>query len=332
MKKTTDFLLTLCLMLVSTVAVSCRVTGNNMVIRPSSNYVTKRVNITDIDAITTSSSVDVVYHQTAGIPYAEIYAPDNIVPYIQVEPSGRQLNVGIRNKDGGGLSIQGKCHLEVRVYAPEVTSFTSKSSGDIHISEGLKTTRSVRLSANSSGDIEAPSIECDEADLRSQSSGDIEVGYLLCTDGQLKAASSGDCKVERLTSNGHLSISSGSSGDCKVKRMDCNGDLTIRAQSAGDCKVEELCCSGNVSAETSSSADIFLSGTCRNADLSACSAGSIYAKDLQAENVNASVSSAGNIECQASGTLSTNVSSGGEIYYKGQPKNITGKLRGVKQL
>ena len=312
MKKTVStLLLALTLVVGSTAATSCGVGGHTVVVRPSSRYVTQRVNLTYVNAITTSSSVDVIYHQTTGAPYAEIYAPDNVAPYIKVEQSGQQLNVGIRHKDGNGLSIQGKCDLEVRVYAPEVTSFTSQSSGDIHIKGPLKTSQRLRLSANSSGDIDALSIECGEADFRAQSSGDIEIEHLVCAGGHLKAASSGDCKIERL---------------------DCAGTLSVHAASSGDCKIDQLRCSGDVTAATSSSADIYLSGTCRNADLSASSAGSIFAKDLQAVDVNASVSSAGSIECWPSGTLSTSVSSGGEIRYKGQPKNITGKIRGVRPL
>ena len=333
MKKTVStLLLALTLVVGSTAATSCGVGGHTVVVRPSSRYVTQRVNLTYVNAITTSSSVDVIYHQTTGAPYAEIYAPDNVAPYIKVEQSGQQLNVGIRHKDGNGLSIQGKCDLEVRVYAPEVTSFTSQSSGDIHIKGPLKTSQRLRLSANSSGDIDALSIECGEADFRAQSSGDIEIEHLVCAGGHLKAASSGDCEVKRLTSNGNLSIGTGSSGDCKIERLDCAGTLSVHAASSGDCKIDQLHCSGDVTAETSSSADIYLSGTCRNADLSASSAGSIFAKDLQAVDVNASVSSAGSIECWPSGTLSTSVSSGGEIRYKGQPKNITGKIRGVRPL
>lgn len=323
--------LALTLALGNTFATSC-MTSDTVVIRPSSHYTTKTIGITDIESITTSSSVDVVYHPTAGAPYAEIYAPDNVVAYIQVEQEGRQLNVGIKHPDGKGVSIQGKCRYEVRVYAPEVTYFTSRSSGSILIQEAIQTEKPIQLWAKSSGDIKASSISCGTAELSSQSSGDILVESLRCTGGQLKASSSGDCNIHSLNSLGDMAVSTGSSGDCKVDQMDCEGDLSISSSSSGDCKINDLRCTGDVEADTSSSADIYLSGTCRNASLSASSAGSVYAKDLKAVDVKANATSAGCVECQASGTLTPHASSGGEIRYKGEPQNIDAPLKGVRQL
>lgn len=323
--------LALTLALGNTFATSC-MTGDTVVIRPSSHYTTKRISLTDIEAITTSSSVDVVYYPTAGVPYAEIYAPDNVVPYIQVEQEGRQLNIGIQHPDGNGVSIQGKCRYEVRVYAPEVTSFISGSSGDILIQEEIQTEKPIRLSAKSSGDIKASSIACGTAELSSQSSGDILVESLRCTGGQLKASSSGDCHIHSLNSFGSVSVSTGSSGDCKVDEMACEGNLSISSSSSGDCKIDNLRCTGDVEADTSSSADIYLSGTCRNASLSASSAGSVYAKDLKAVDVKANATSAGCVECQASGTLTPHASSGGEIRYKGDPQRINAQPRGLRKL
>ncbi|MCI5579972.1 MAG: DUF2807 domain-containing protein [Phocaeicola plebeius] len=323
--------LALTLALGNTIATSC-MAGDTVVVRPSSHYTTKRISLTDIEAITTSSSVDVVYHPSAGAPYAEIYAPDNVVPYIQVEQKGHQLNVGIQHPDGNRLSIEGKCRYEVRVYAPEVTSFTSGSSGDILIQENIQTEKPIRLSANSSGNIKASSITCGLADLCSQSSGDILVENLRCTSGEFKSSSSGDCYIHSLNSLGNVSVSTGSSGDCKVDEMACEGNLSISSSSSGDCKIDNLRCTGDVDASTSSSADIYLSGTCRNASLSASSAGSVYAKDLKAVDVKASATSAGCVECQASGTLTPHASSGGEIRYKGEPQHINAQLKGLRQL
>lgn len=83
--------------------------------KPSKNYVTEKVSISDIEAIRSSSSVDVVYTQASGTPYAEIYAPDNIVPLVKVEQDGKDLKIGFK----GNTSIQGRYKCEVRVFAPE---------------------------------------------------------------------------------------------------------------------------------------------------------------------------------------------------------------------
>lgn len=280
--------------------------GGRNVVKPSKNYVTEKVSITDIDAIRSSSSVDVVYTQAPGTPYAEIYAPDNIVPLVKVEQDGKALKVGLKSN----TSIQGRYKCEVRVFAPEVTSFSTSSASDITLANGLKTSKPVTLKASSSGDIEASSLACGDLSMTTSSSGDIKAGTIAC---------------------GMLVLDTQSSGDIKVTSATCTG-ADIESSSAGDCIVQQMACSGDVKASTSSSSDIKLAGTCRNATFSASSAGSIYAKNLLAKDVEARASSAGDIECNASGVLSTSVSSAGGVRYKGEPTRVEGKIKGVSKL
>lgn len=283
----------------------CYAGGRNAV-KPSKNYVTEKVSISDIEAIRSSSSVDVVYTQASGTPYAEIYAPDNIVPLVKVEQEGKALKIGFKSN----TSIQGRYKCEVRVFAPEVTSFSTSSASDITLANGLKTSKPVTLKASSSGDIDASSIQCGDLSMTTSSSGDIKAGTITCA---------------------MLALDTQSSGDIKLASATCTG-ATIESSSSGDCVVSEMACSGDVKASTSSSSDIKLAGTCRNASFSASSAGNIYAKDLLAKDVEARASSAGDIECNASGVLSTSVSSAGGVRYKGEPARVEGKIKGVSKL
>ena len=283
----------------------CYAGGRNAV-KPSKNYVTEQVSISDIEAIRSSSSVDVVYTQASGTPYAEIYAPDNIVPLVKVEQEGKALKIGFKSN----TSIQGKYKCEVRVFAPEVTSFSTSSASDITLANGLKTSKPVTLKASSSGDIDASSIQCGDLSMTTSSSGDIKAGTITCA---------------------MLALDTQSSGDIKLASATCTG-AAIESSSSGDCVVSEMACSGDVKASTSSSSDIKLAGTCRNASFSASSAGNIYAKDLLAKDVEARASSAGDIECNASGVLSTSVSSAGGVRYKGEPARVEGKIKGVSKL
>lgn len=294
-----------CAMAMMLTVSGCYAGGRN-VVKPSKNYVTEKVSISDIEAIKSSSSVDVVYTQASGTPYAEIYAPDNIVPLIKVEQDGKTLRIGFKSN----TSINGRYKCEVRVFAPEVTSFSTSSSSDITLANGLKTSKPVTLKASSSGDIDASSLACGDLSMTTSSSGDIKIGTITC---------------------GMLSLDTQSSGDIKVTSAQCTG-ATIDSSSSGDCIVAEMACSGDVKASTSSSSDIKLAGTCRNASFSASSAGGIYAKDLLAKDVEARASSAGDVECNASGVLSTSVSSAGSVRYKGEPARVEGKIKGVSKL
>ena len=294
-----------CAMAMMLTVSGCYAGGRN-VVKPSKNYVTEKVSISDIEAIKSSSSVDVVYTQASGTPYAEIYAPDNIVPLVKVEQDGKALRIGFKSN----TSINGRYKCEVRVFAPEVTSFSTSSSSDITLANGLKTSKPVTLKASSSGDIDASSLACGDLSMTTSSSGDIKIGAITC---------------------GMLSLDTQSSGDIKVTSAQCTG-ATIDSSSSGDCIVTEMACSGDVKASTSSSSDIKLAGTCRNASFSASSAGGIYAKDLLAKDVEARASSAGDVECNASGVLSTSVSSAGSVRYKGNPARVEGKIKGVSKL
>ena len=294
-----------CAMAMMLTVSGCYAGGRN-VVKPSKNYVTEKVSISDIEAIKSSSSVDVVYTQASGTPYAEIYAPDNIVPLVKVEQDGKALRIGFKSN----TSINGRYKCEVRVFAPEVTSFSTSSSSDITLANGLKTSKPVTLKASSSGDIDASSLACGDLSMTTSSSGDIKIGAITC---------------------GMLSLDTQSSGDIKVTSAQCTG-ATIDSSSSGDCIVAEMACSGDVKASTSSSSDIKLAGTCRNASFSASSAGGIYAKDLLAKDVEARASSAGDVECNASGVLSTSVSSAGSVRYKGNPARVEGKIKGVSKL
>ena len=82
---------------------SCSFAIGNTPIKPSKKYVTKKVEIKNINSISASTSVDVVYTQSQGKAYAEVYAPDNIIPYIKVQQSGNKLNsnhITVYNQDG----------------------------------------------------------------------------------------------------------------------------------------------------------------------------------------------------------------------------------------
>ena len=91
--KTFTFAASLAIALTLITSESCSFAIGNTPIKPSKKYVTKKVEIKNINSISASTSVDVVYTQSQGKAYAEVYAPDNIIPYIKVQQSGNKLKV-----------------------------------------------------------------------------------------------------------------------------------------------------------------------------------------------------------------------------------------------
>ena len=121
--------------------------GTAHTIQPSKNYQTEKRSLGDIREVSTLSSIDVVYHQTSGSPYAEIYASDNVMPYVVLKESKGELRVYYQD----GTSIQGENRCRVDVYAPSVSRFTTMASGDLS-ADNLKAVK-VDAAVYGSGDL-----------------------------------------------------------------------------------------------------------------------------------------------------------------------------------
>lgn len=308
--KTSKLAATLGIALALITVESCSLSIDGKTIKPSNKYVTKKIELSDIGSIKSSTSIDVIYTQSSGKTYAEIYAPDNIIPYVKVHQNGDKLEVGYNFPKGESLSIRGKYECEVKVFAPEVTAFATSSPSDITLASPLKTNKDVTLTTSSSGDIDAGRIQCKNLNIQTSSSGDIAIKDVTCHV---------------------LEASTSSSGDLKIDEARCN-EANLHSSSSGDCQIQSLSCAGSVQALTGSSGDIRLSGQCATAEYSSQSSGSIYAQDLKAAQVSASASSGGDILCHATESLSVSTSSGGEIRYAGNPRQVTGKSENVSKL
>lgn len=254
MRKLVSTLMAVTLMLVSATACAERIT-------PSKNYVTKKVNVGSFNAISTSSSVDVIYTQSSGGQDVEIYAPDNLVDYIDVRVEGGVLKVGFKSPRNN-FSINGKHKKEVRVSAPAVNSLKASSSGDIIIKNGLKTSGKVTVKASSSGDVTGSTISCDDFAATANSSGDVSVKNLNAADVSADASSSGDVILAGICEN--ASYRASSSGDVKAKGMKAV-NVTASASSSGDV---ECYVTGSLTAKASSSGEVAYKGNPKDIDFS----------------------------------------------------------------
>ena len=148
-------------------------------ITASKKYETKNITTSEFNAISTSSSVNVIYTQATGEPSVEIYAPDNVIDYISVEVKGKTLVVGMTKN----IRIKGQHKKEVHVSAPAVDNLKASSSGDIILKNGLTATGKIGMKASSSGDIKSnDNISCTTLTLSASSSGNIELKNISCTD------------------------------------------------------------------------------------------------------------------------------------------------------
>ena len=254
-------------------AVTSCVTAQDGIV-PSKNYVTKKVKVGKFDGISTSTSIDVLYTQTSGSQEIEIYAPDNLMEYVQVTEKNGMLKVRFESKDAKkGVNIRRKHQTEVRVSAPAVHTLRATSSGDIILKNGLQTKGKVNMKSSSSGDIEGGNVVCDVLEAKTSSSGDIELMKVECTSLEAEASSSGDVSIKDLKAE-TVNAEASSSGDVELSGI-CRS-AQFSASSSGDVEAKNLKADA-VKAKASSAGDI----TCHaveSLDATTSSAGNISYK------------------------------------------------------
>ncbi len=208
--------------------------GTAHTIQPSKNYQTEKRSLGDIREVSTLSSIDVVYHQTSGSPYAEIYASDNVMPYVVLKESKGELRVYYQD----GISIQGENRCRVDVYAPSVSRFTTMASGDISIPKGLKTQGDIRLQTNASGDIDVQQVNCQKLQASINASGDMTVHKAVCQHASLTINASGDLVVPNLQCQDIVKATVNASGDMVIKGS-CQ-EAVLRDNASGDLAADNL--------------------------------------------------------------------------------------------
>lgn len=247
--------------------------------KASENYITRAVETGAFDAISTSTSVDVIYTQTTGERSIMLYAPDNMIDDVRVKVEDATLKVGM--KPNVNQCVIGEHGIEVRVSAPAVRRLEASSSGDIKLTNGLNATGDVYVVVGSSGDVIGGTVSCTgNVTLKTSSSGDIKFDTVSCKDFRTDASSSGDVKLGDVTCTSFRADAS-SSGDVEIRKVVCT-DFWANAGSSGDMEVDMLE-ARNVFANAGSTGDIKLAGKCENADLSADSSGDIKASRLVVE-------------------------------------------------
>ena len=231
-------------------------------IKPSKNYVTKKVEVKSFEGISAATSINVLYTQTSGSQDIEIYAPDNLMEYVKVAVENGVLKVKFESKKNphNGININGKHETEVRVSAPAVHTFRASSSGDVILKNGLQTTGQVTMKSSSSGDIVLGTVECKSLEADASSSGDVNIKDLKAEIVEADASSSGDVILSGECRSANLSASS--SGDINAKHLKAD-KVVAGASSAGDvtCHAVE-----SLTASTSSSGNVNYKGNPKHID------------------------------------------------------------------
>ena len=251
-------------------------------VKASSNVITKEVVVKGkINSVSATSMFDVEYVQ--GPQRVEIYASDNVVPYIKVTLVNGELTVGSDKKRNVNIDFDKKPCV-VKVSSPSATTFTTNGSGDITLVGDVK----------GSGEL-------------------ISQGVVVMTGG------SGDVDVMDVDSR-TLMVSTKGSGDVEVKSVK-SASVSLTSLGSGDIDVI-ITNSQDVKCVTNGSGDIDLKGRCGNLSLTSNGSGDIGAAKLVADHVKATSNGSGDIECNAVVSLEGAAHGSGNIEYAGKPGNL----------
>ena len=118
-------------------------------------------------------------------------------------------------------------------------------------------------------------------------------------------------------------ISATSGSDVYTKGTLKVNDISVSSTSGADIRMSLD--ANSVTSSATSGSDIEISGTANNHDSSATSGASIDAYDLRSKNVTVRVTSGADINIYASEKLDAKATSGGDIDFKGNPKQVNKK-------
>lgn len=133
------------------------------------------------------------------------------------------------------------------------------------------------------------------------------------------ASSSGSIQFKNGITNDEVTLKTSSSGSISGD-INCK-NVALEASSSGD--ITSKLKADKVTAHVSSSGDLELSGSVKNIEIQASSSGDCKAKNLAATNAVVAASSSGSIEITVLETLDAKASSSGDIWYYGNPTNVT---------
>lgn len=293
---------------------------------PSKTYVSRVVSCPDFTKLVTNTTIDIEY--TVGPKSVKLYAPDNLIDYMQVTSSGSSLTVSW--KSGVNLNINGNYTAKMIVSAPAVNDFLTNSTGDITIKSPLQgNSADYSFVTNSTGDIYIQSVKTSGIQIKlvSNSTGDITAGRLQGSNVHLTANSTGDVKASAVigsqyavlhtNSTGDVivgnvmtekaMIASSSTGDVKIENLSAD-DARINSRSTGDVRVSDMSVE-TLTVEASSTGDIKLAGKCSSANMTAGSTSEIEARNLKALDLTVSASSTAEVECYAVRSINASCSS-----------------------
>lgn len=246
--------------------------------------------IGDFTGVSNNGSFD-VYVTRADEFYVEVVAQENLISIIETYVSGNTLNIEI--KDG--------------------TCYRSSSAVEVHVS--LPELEALRLSG--SGEVFADVAETREFECSNSGSGRINIDEVVADAISLTNSGSGTMNLTE-SSAGELNVMQSGSGTIDGGTFYGTGNVKIRHSSSG--RIRASIPEGTaIDVVLSGSGNVDLDGEVTSAGYTLNSSGKIDALELEAIEVEATVTGSGKIFTWATETLKATITGSGDVIYRGQP-------------
>ena len=167
--------------------------------------ITKEYQVTDFDEISFSGQAEFIYEQSEAAPSLTITIDENLLEYIEVKVSGKELKVYPKQE---GM-LKGSYQLRPTVFkirgnSKQLEEVSSSGSGNFVIHGTLKS-KELELNLSGSGSIQIDALQAEELKCNVAGSGGVtvkgkvsEAKYNLAGSGQVIAR---DCESEEVNGN-----------------------------------------------------------------------------------------------------------------------------------
>ncbi len=190
-------------------------------VKASKNYVTKEMKVENFTKLSVAGSPDVTYTQKAGRPEVKIYTSDNIIDLLDVYVKDNTLHIGFKKK----VSVSYD-KLEVSVSAEKLNGIAVAGSGDVELTNGLKTDE-LKIYVAGSGDISGDNISCTDLSISIAGSGDISSNNITCNNLKASVSGSGDMELGNVTAvSAGASVAGSGTVDLKGRTQEAEYSVT----------------------------------------------------------------------------------------------------------
>jgi hypothetical protein len=315
MKSLAYYNLILILLILFAIPTSCMSSPTFLPAAGSGTSVEKNFKVSGFHGIDVSGGFDVILTQ-GNLEDLNITADEDLFKYIKVEVTQGILRIYIERSN---LVISGS--RTARISFKSIDKLEVSGGGDIECKTPVNVPE-LEVSLSGGGDLESE-INTDELTCSISGGGDADINGII-KKYKLALSGGGDLKSDVIAGFIECSISGG--GDCTFRAKEKTEEVRISMSGGGDITVDVNV--EKIQISVSGGGDATLTGQASELEMALSGGGNVNGSDFKTETTSFSVSGGSDIHIYASRELIGNITGGGDVYYSGNPVDVTIDAKG----